>query len=322
MKKKLLVTVLAAAMVLSMTACGGENADAGAAGVAGNAENQVAENAPDEKSGAGDEVSEENAWANSDSPYWLLHQDFSAPQKEFEGTLFNDSAVLPLDLVAIDEYAAPYCWDLIYEEENVSTINEILTSERILNDDLGSTPFGYLCTAITTQEDYVLPATDDKFCGIEKIMIVNPSDTNGTPEDLSVKTCYENGWWYIDGYEKYEVTKLLQIEGADIVHDMDHSLILDNVVEKFGVPTYIAPYKDVESLEKWYAFLGDEWDTAQGEGYNSYYLIYEYDDFTLVLDVNEGVFSGNHALQVVAVAYMPDTMWEIFKEDFNLFPVN
>ena len=311
MKKRIVAMILAVTMVTGITACGGE-AKNESAEVSDNIESsQTVESQSASSDASASSEQSAGGEVNRDLPYWILQQDFSAPQKEFSGTLFNESAVLPLDLMAIDAYAAPYksylggYGDAIY----VDTIDKILYSDKLLAPSSEYYVGASSSTVIRTQysETENIGSFDAGFCGIGEIEIYNLSEND---EKLSVKTCYENGWWAIVQSENYAHKHMLQVEGG---YGVD---ICDQIVEKWGSPTYIVKtLGQVESLDAWYASMKED-------EVEMYSLIYEYDEFAIEIMVMENSFGTAPSVEINGVVYYPASLWEIRKTEMEgLFPV-
>lgn len=311
MKKKIVAMILAVTMVAGLTACGGDAKNESAEVSANKESSQTVESqSASSDAGASSEQSADEE-VNKDLPYWILQQDFSAPQKEFSGTLFNESAVMPLDLTAIDAYAAPYkCnidgyGDAIYTD----TIDKILYSDEMLAPSSEHYVGASSSTVIRTQhsETEKIGSRDAGFCGIGEIEIYNLSEND---EKLSLKTCYENGWWAIMQSEYDDHKHMLQVEGG---YGVD---ICNQVVEKWGSPTYIANIQgEMDSLDAWYASM-------KKDDVEMYSLIYEYDEFAIEIMLMEQSFGTAPSVEINGVAYYPASLWEIRKTEMKeLFPV-
>ncbi len=296
MKKRVFLKVCVGLMVVSLSGCG-EKEDAVQNNSSVN-ESQIEESKEEQ---ASSESSEEAVSDDSEleSLFWILQQDFSVPQKEFTGTLYNEALVMPLDLTTLDDIsAAPYvCLDY-GDKQPVNTISEMLSSEeRIINpsDSKG----------IWTQNDTVnrVGQFDEEFCGIIDFNIYNVNET----EKLSLKTCYENGWWAIEGSEFDNHKKTLQVSGR---YDID---VCDQVIERFGSPTYIADaFNPYESLDAYFSSM-------KVDSIEMYSMIYEYEDFALVIRISESSFGAEPNVEIKGISYYPSTMWEHIKleEDFE-----
>ena len=295
MKKRVFWKVCLGLMVVSLSGCGEKEET-----VQNNSsvnESQIEETKEELVSSESSEeaVSDDSELENL---FWILQQDFSVPQKEFTGTLFNEALVMPLDLTTLDDIsAAPYvCLDY-GDKQPVDTISEMLSSEeRIINPSDSK--------EIYTQDDRVnsVREYDENYCGISSFTIYNVNET----EKLSVKTCYENGWWAIEVSEFGNHKETLQVSGK---YDKD---ACDRVLERFGSPTYIADaFNPYESLDAYFSSM-------KVDSVEMYSLIYEYEDFSLVIYISESSFGSEPKVEIKGISYYPSTMWEHIKsEDFE-----
>lgn len=302
--KKIIETALIAAMILSMTACSKKGTSEDSSVTENDSEtsaiNQMEETSAGDSSKAEPEESPNNIW--------LAEQNFGTPSTSFEGTLFNDQAVLPLDLSVIDAYAAPYrFYPCNAEGSNQDSINEILTSD--LMQEYSDKPAVFTngtITKISVQTSYIEgtgwvgpTAWDDEYCGLGQICIENFSESK---EELPISECYEKGWWVLYADESDNHPRFLQVEAGE-----DGKGTASNIIKKFGTPTYIASWwDDVSDLDNFISSM-------QEETIYYYSLIYEYDDFTLDIGIQEGFGE----LTILSAAYYPSAYWEVRKEGYE-----
>ncbi len=126
MKKKLLIGLITT-LLLSLSACDNSDIDTIASNV-NNAESNVKQDISSNEA-ENNEKDEENI-VEKNLPYWIIKQDFSNPQKEFNN-LFNENITLPLDWNKINELVNSYSWTPGFEgRQYVDNINEIIASEE------------------------------------------------------------------------------------------------------------------------------------------------------------------------------------------------
>lgn len=293
--KKFLGIALIAAMALSITACG-------------SSESSKNDDSSDIKpqTTSNNATEDTSVEANTDSTEstassWLGEQTFGTPSKSFEGTLFNDQVVLPLDLTTIDDYAAPYRY---YPHDqsgsaDAKSINEILTSthtQKYTENALSNEG-----TTIRVQSypkdssDLDVSNWDRDYCGLGKIQIDNFSENE---ETLTIGECIENGWWSLTADDNGNHAKFLQVDAGKTSKEM-----ADNIIKKFGTPTYIAPWFDESpDLETFISSLTPD-------SFHCYSLIYEYDEFVLDISIQEGY----DTFKVASTNYYTPEVWEVRK---------
>lgn len=109
--------------------------------------------------------------------------------------------------------------------------------------------------------------------------------------------CLDNGWWYIeDGYDRLGFNTE---EFEDFKNNQHEYPYIEYILDNLGKPTYI----------------GSDYNEHSDE-YNSdsiyYNMVWEYNDFSFVVCVNEMVMPGyDSILDVFDYYYYPNTSWSI-----------
>lgn len=250
-----------------------------------------------------------------ESVSWIGSKTWGEPSVSFEGGLFNDRVELPLDISTIDDISAPYClyspdfkdyegYDVFTGYMNIDTIGEILSLDALINvtDKIRYDSYGVenglgICTQ-TVGGDASASETFSNPDNIDTINIFNFNDT-----ETLVGDCYRNGWWMVDTDED-----ALMLDYEDT--EDDPFAVLDAVVEKFGNPTYLS--SGGNSAEEFYSRAATEDDVL-----SLYYsLIYEYDDYTLIIEIKEFAMReyDTQEAEIIKVYYYNSDCWK-YAED-------
>lgn len=293
MKTKIVSTLLILAISLSLTAC----ANTPAKNDASNTDsNDITSNLT--QSSQNSDSSDNKTDIEERTSFWFANQKWDESKRDsFDGVLFNSNAVLPIDITAIDSYAAPYLYYGYGDYDGTfscETISEIAESDRVLQqtDDVNSN-FAKVFTEISPT-------------GEINIELFNFSD-----KDITVKECIDNGWWSINNTKPALcIPDDLQMEhywkqvGSE---KPDHTDYLSAVIEKFGTPHYIWAQRN--SKDEFYNIL----DSEQGTLY--YALVYEYQDYVIkvnLLDKSEG---DEIRAEILSFSYFPKEMWQHYKAE-------
>lgn len=264
-----------------------------------------------------EEVSSEEKTTENEKPaessgekFWISDVQWGEVKPQPTGGLFTETAVLPLDLNNIDEMCSPYrCW--FYDNYQTETMQEIFALDAPVESlHNGTFPITDAPRSIITQElmqdgkwmengyNIDLGKPDDN---INYIGFVNLRDKNEEPH--TVAECYEKGWWYLDFPQK-----ALMIES-----DSDKGW-RDALVEKFGKPTYIG-----------FQYGRDNFDASceLNEGLMVYGLIWEYEDYTIIIWLTEGIYadaagSASHNYTYENGNYLSNGLWNTLKDEGRL----
>lgn len=288
MKKKLLIGLITT-LLLSLSACDNSDNDTIASNV-NNAESNVKQDISSNEA-ENNEKDEENI-VDKNMPYWIIKQDFSNPQKEFNN-LFNENITLPLDWNKINELVNSYSWTPGFEgRQYVDNINEIIASEEYKIQYSGSE------TVFFEQE---IDRSDPNYVAINSFEIFNHNEK----DDLTYKECFEKGWWEI--FQDGSIGKALLISASS------QEELCDKILEKYGSPTYMIPaFGYYEKLDDYYA-------TMELDSVEMYELVYEYPEYCISISITETSYGSSPDVKVNAVIYYTNTMWELKKENKDYF---
>lgn len=312
MRKKILSFALAGMMIISLTACGNsENGSKKSADSEDKRQETTEKNGKDtddEKTGgsgadADDEGANGSGADNDDknntgeqgntgdaSAFWVGKQAWSEPAENFEGSLFNEAVTLPVDFKQIEELVLEQIEDVDYQmpPDGFENVTDYIHSDRIsdyfiLEDEIRQG------RDVAISVGYCEPDIME-LIGIDKVKIHNYGK-----EALSLKECYENGWWFIESYDPSFL--MLEYEEDETNYRENQ---LNALFTKFGTPSYIGVYFSknnfYEALEK-------------NDGSLEYTLIYEYPDYTLEVQMYEYI-SQEQSAYIRYVYYYPTSCWE------------
>lgn len=311
MKKKIaLYFVLGALLLLCMTACekDGEKSSSGTengttAAVSGKPE----ENKPSDDDKSGENGADDEQQPTDDSPvFWFNQQEWTEPNGSFEGGLFHEAIGLPIDLRELDDIAAPYRMFAggiyqLFDYIDTDKIGELLESEEEVLPGKEAVIAVLTDSDLSEEEEKELFERQKEY-GIDTIEICNFSEHR-----LSIKSCYENGWWRVKAYD----VNALRTEAPESDDEYPKAL-LDSVVQKFGSPTYLFCTQTED----------DFYNDIQGnESMAAYTLVYEYPEYALLIGMQEYILKesdgktyNHHSAEITEVYYYSAKCWEAMKE--------
>ena len=202
--------------------------------------------------------------------------------KDAEGikSLFVEGVTLPINLEDIDEIGAPYDYFFdVFGKKEAQTIQDILNDTDVCDRDIRIWP---------------MKEMDNN---IHHIEFFNYREKYN--EELSAKQCYDENWWYIFG----NMDALLISEDelpSDYQRGNYDAPFLDVVAEKYGAPSYIL------------MILVDDNNPNEARSCHWYYLVYEYDEYVVVIDVQDQPMPeyNTHVLDVEQVTYYTRESWD------------
>lgn len=246
----------------------------------------------------------------SGESFWIDNVQWGEAKPQPTGGLFTETAVLPLDLNNIDEMCSPYIWrderDGLHDFTSMQEVFALNVPMESLNDGI-LTSSAQEHDSVKTQILY----KDGKYLrnggggfdlgkpvdNIRYISFINLRDQNEEPHTAA--ECYEKGWWQV-------VLK----QGAFLLDSAGGKAWCDELVEKLGKPTYIG-YTD-----------NSKYTDANGEARKTG-LIWEYEDFTIVVWLSEAIYfkgtdSETYELVYNDGYYFPHEFWHTLKDEGRL----
>ena len=309
--KKILSLILLATMILSAVGCGNNTPAESNQPTPTVAVSDSKNDASEEKNG-NQQVTENGEPEENDLPFWVFTQEFATPQKSFEGTLFHPSVELPLDLTTIDEIASPYKVyyaidsGVRYEHLYTDKIADVLFSDIPVSKNADNTQ---IAKHIETQRDdgsIEVSCYDDDYCGMNDIYIYNYEE-----EPLTVKECYEKGWWTVN-QSIGDFSKFFQIKNGN----RQEVETLNSIFDKFGTPKYIVSMEsELNTISEWKEKIEAKM-ADKNIAVLQYQLCYVFEDFTVSIYVNESYCSTNgfYSVEISNAEYFNSTMWAHKKE--------
>lgn len=240
---------------------------------------------------------------NNTVTFWADREDWGEHKTSFDGTLFNESFTTPIDLKTIDEVCSPFRYfPNTRNGTNSDTISEILNSDKILN--AGNVADIHTRTKYENGKNQTYKK-DQANDNISKIYIKNYSDN-----DMSIKDCYQKGWFYIEAlYNPDEVLGFPNIkkENKEYSSNYNNRPLMDAFIQKYGAPSYII--SDLSSIQE----LKDSFEKKSGS--LAYSVIYEYDDYVIRIAITDIILSNstNTSFKVSNVFYYSKDAWKLEK---------
>ena len=317
--EKLGITALVMSMTLCITGCGNSNTDGNPSTSAISGQTSGSQTTVTDKYNAQTDYA---TMTDPDHPVnWLSTADFSEPPRDsFEGGLTEFAIEGAIDLEALDSTLAPYKTGKYSHDVYYNTYAELLADEvSMLNGMQFSWTYkdqnkGYYTIDTMGVSFFSDKEREDKPKGINSITVYNfTQDADNFREDTrSVGYCLQQGWWSIDIGQYSPDEALLNID-CDRPKDDDRAF-LDAIIEKFGTPDYFTAPSGFDD------FAGAR-ETGMGILY--YNMVYEYDDFVLLIFLQEDIRNVADAgkepiytniIRVNTSQYFTRACWDKYKE--------
>lgn len=308
MKKKIVAMILAVAMVAGFTACGGGQTEESTSA----ANTSVAEKSEVESSAQETEAAQDT-YARND--YYLWVTTLEKGEQKMPTMLFDERLTVPLTEESLNTLGA--------FEDNHTDLTTILDAPMEM---WGSEPARWSDERINEENEGN---------GISALHIINPNGDN----QMTLREAFDQGYWYIQ--ESYfALPSVLGVEKKEMWNDETKQWDqFNSIVETLGSPSYIAKLRETDADGNEVDFTFDDYDKVIDEAFareeeaqldkamvsESYQLVYEYEDFVLVIGISE-IFAPSEeertiASDVYGICYYPMDGWNnYFKEDF-CFPV-
>ncbi|MBQ7834096.1 MAG: hypothetical protein IJ336_11095 [Lachnospiraceae bacterium] len=301
MKKRLLSVILASVCMLSLVACG-------------DTQNQTNENETVEVSEEVSETveeSEEPIEEGDPEDMWLLRTNWGETAENIDGKLFHPDAKFPLTPENMDVFCGPYTYVVKNDHTNVESMQDVIVLDTMLEPRNRFSDVAVVFNNIYDEEAPGLGSVNDDLSnGLGEMYIVNLTDTE---EEIPASTCYENGWWYAQSYVATNniLPAIYQVQNPD-----EFNAYANAIVTNLGAPTYIAPTDDYKdgSEDDFYAAM-------ETENTMEYYLVYEYEEFTILIYITDHARNkADEGVEVGKVQYLTAEYWNVIKEEgYTLF---
>ena len=223
--------------------------------------------------------------------YWY-EKYLNIEQKEkCDLALFDKKFTGPINLLTADSFVKKYKLyiDGLGTEAQVSTISNLLNMENTIKRECH--------VYMYYGEEYEL----NKYSRSLELYITNYSE-----EELSIKECYEKGWWYMKGSNILGI--IANASSTSTNSSYNKSYYLDEVVKNLGAPKHI-----YSLLERKGADFKDQ----------SYIIDYQFEGFDILIDVWDS--PQDDAVKVEGIKYSTnvDTQMTINKmqKDFKDFKI-
>lgn len=221
----------------------------------------------------------------STSRFFYQRQQWDAlPEGKPNGILFGGKLPLPLTASVLDAHCGPYICGYGSSACHIPSLAALLQSDvHILG--LGMHP---------KRQDVAQQLMDQIY------IFSFQEDDSGNVVPLSVRSCYEAGWWCVS----FPIGALAP---GTMGNPSEHTPQVQAMLALLGKPTHICPEEPgfQETLER-------------GVGRLRYRLIYEKEDYVLVFRLSDTV-SGDYGLNFLSAdscLYYPKACWEQKMVDF------
>lgn len=288
MKKKVLSCVMMAVTVLSLCACGGKKETTETAGAA------------ETEQAAGQENGEEGGKFT----FCVDEIDMNDHRESWNSALFHEKFTLPIDIMAIDDFCAPYSYNISGEGSKTAK-----TMEEVINSGVGIRADDELIIWLRRQgeENEAEGSADDET--LENVEDVQVIFKNYSEEEKTIKECYDQGWWYLEvdvvgpAFRALNIEMPAEYEDKRYIDGKDNTIFYNAMIDQLGAPT--------EILDK---ELFDGGDSGM-EAYPIYYLIYGYEDYIIEIGCSESIMEEYDAkmVDIEIVTYYGSSAWEAEK---------
>lgn len=216
--------------------------------------------------------------SNAEENIFWLHTADWGEEKDLTGiSLFNGECTTPINLNDFDgdERLAPYqnfTDESYYYSDNLT---ELFYDDQII--DYEETMFVPQCNyeALTT---------------IDRIYLCNY-----TEEDISLQQAYKNNWFVVAASD---ISEEFNIDDGDASFFERDIHILNAVIQKYGRPSYLIADEIIYTYDEednGISFF-DSYQKNVGSLY--YDLIWEREDFVLILRIRESIYDGIHQVNI------------------------
>ncbi|MDE6742389.1 MAG: sigma-70 family RNA polymerase sigma factor [Lachnospiraceae bacterium] len=217
--------------------------------------------------------------SNSDELVFWLHTVEWGEEKDLTGiTLFNGECTTPISLDDFDgnECLGPY----LCNENDVSSYNltELFDPNQLL--ELRSINFIPQCSYDKENQTYIY-YNEEYDSAISAIRLCNYTDPYD--ENITYRKAYENNWFYIISNDKF--IDEFNIDHKRVFSDQSFGTF-DALIDKYGRPSYLIAANPSYFDESEDSFLEMY---NKNDGTISYTLVWEKEDFVLVLNLAESI---------------------------------
>ncbi len=212
--------------------------------------------------------------------FWYHEIDWnSLPENVFDGKVLDGALSLPVDPEALDQVCAPFISGYGDAQVTVPSFQALTVSQEL-----------------TEGIDLRLDDSSPHRSQVAAVSIYNLNQGDDGVVPTSYAQCFQNGWWSIH----FQESGIVQEEGPS----WEDRAEANRILERFGKPTNV---------------MIDANDTqfhdclTSGEGELYYYLVYETDEYAMVVRLSDLVSSYYEVatMEIHSIIYYPKQMWEL-----------
>lgn len=266
-------------------------------------------NQENQQASSDSETDQESQQTSSDSDelvFWLHTIDWGE-EKDLTGiTIFNGEFTTPINLEDFngDERFEPFVCTQTYESSY--NLMELFDSDELIGDT--SIKFYTQCSYDEEDGTYFY-YWEEYTCTAREIHL-----GNYTKENMSVREAYENNRFIVETHNDF--FKEFNPDNVNVQTSDKAISVYDAVIDKYGRPSYIIAINDYYD-ETQDTFLSTY---NRNDGDIGYSLVWEKEDFTLMLNMSESIDSdnGTHTMDSgigykgFIFAYISSELWPDF----------
>lgn len=235
---------------------------------------------------------EDEKETTQENEFWVSNYKKWGEQKEtFTLTLFDGKFTAPIDLKSADNFVKKYGYAVNGQgTKNTNTIQTILNSEDEISI-MGTTIWMY----------YGELNENNSYKDSIRVKVENYNK-----EDIVLKEAINNNWWYIsEDIEDAENSLGIDITDTTYDEESDARPLLNKIIENLGGPSHI--YILEKTLDNSYQNL-------------NYWLVYEYNEFVLVVEVTEAYVGESYLCGIGSINYFTKECFEkeLEQKDFEI----
>lgn len=308
MKKKIIAMILSGTMLFSLCACSGEKSEVSSEPATGSVATKTeAESSVQEESVAQD------TYARND--YYLWVTTLEKGEQKMPTTLFDERLTVPLT------------------EESLNTLGAFEDNHTDLTTILDA-PMEMWGSELARWNDERIDE-ENEGNGINALYVINPNYEN----PLTLREAFDQGYWCIE--ESYStLSSVLGVEEKEMWNDETKQWDqFNSIVEMLGSPSYVAKLRETDADGNEVNFTFDDYDKVIDEAFvkeeeaqlgqamvgENYQLVYEYEDFVLVIAISEIFAPGEGertiASKVQGISYYPMEGWNNYFKEGKCYPV-
>ena len=222
---------------------------------------------------------------------WINSVNWGPKNENLNDNEFGIS--FPFKLEDLDKFNVSCRWKA---NSKVPTITEYVNSSELVDtfDDVTT-------ISLVSKSEYKYDETLGKYINYNPFHLATFDIYNLSDSEATVTDCYKKGWWKIEQDNLLDVAFAMEDPDDEYHKDRYTKPLLDTIAKKMGKPTYILCYPIQSTPE----------DMDNNEGLFSYQLVYEYNDFVLLVEITESYDSDTRFdyYGPVNLVYCPTEYW-------------